>query len=255
MHAALRPRACGAQARTLWAVVSGGDPQDVIAPALTDNLGLAALYRLLLDHVRCLKCCAAHARCVTRQAEGRADHCGQASTGRISHLNRWCFFLMNVSSAVFYARAAIIDKQDATNFNLQSISCMVSTLRMRLPAQAHKPIAASLRLFADAENFPILVHCVHGKDRTGLIAMLLLGLLDVDEQAGPPIFSLCPSRQPCVAYPTRTVALCLETNVEVCQAQGRLVAISCLPLCMAHASRICLWFATDGWQSHMPFCV
>lgn len=40
------------QARTLLAVVTGGDPQDVIAPALTDNLGLAALYRLLLDHVR-----------------------------------------------------------------------------------------------------------------------------------------------------------------------------------------------------------
>lgn len=37
----------------------------------------------------------------------------------------------------------------------------------------------------DAENFPILVHCVHGKDRTGLIAMLLLGLLDVDKQARP----------------------------------------------------------------------
>ena len=34
-------------------MVSGGDPQDVIAPALTDNLGLSALYRLLLDHVRC----------------------------------------------------------------------------------------------------------------------------------------------------------------------------------------------------------
>ena len=40
------------QARTLLAVVTGGDPQDVIAPALTDNLGLGALYRLLLDHVR-----------------------------------------------------------------------------------------------------------------------------------------------------------------------------------------------------------
>ena len=53
------------------------------------------------------------------------------------------------------------------------------------PAQAHKPIAASLRLFADAENFPILMHCVHGKDRTGLIAMLLLGLLDVEKQARP----------------------------------------------------------------------
>ena len=67
-HAAFQDRACGMQARTLWAVVSGGDPQDVIAPALTDNLGLAALYRLLLDHVRCFECCAAHARRVIGQS-------------------------------------------------------------------------------------------------------------------------------------------------------------------------------------------
>lgn len=70
-----------------------------------------------------------------------------------------------------------------------------------LPAQAHKPIAASLRLFADAENFPILVHCVHGKDRTGLIAMLLLGLLDVDKQARPPIPRSLPF-QAVMCYPS-----------------------------------------------------
>jgi UDP-N-acetyl-D-mannosaminuronic acid transferase (WecB/TagA/CpsF family) len=40
------------QARTLLAVLTGGDPQAVIAPALTERLGLTALYRLLLDHVR-----------------------------------------------------------------------------------------------------------------------------------------------------------------------------------------------------------
>ena len=86
-----------------------------------------------------------------------------------------------------------------------------------LPAQAHRPIAASLRLFADAENFPILVHCVHGKDRTGLIAMLLLGLLDVDKQACSPDPLLCPSRHFRVANATGTVKLCLETTDEVCQ--------------------------------------
>lgn len=45
------------------------------------------------------------------------------------------------------------------------------------------PIARALRLFADSANFPILVHCVIGKDRTGLVVMLLLLLCGVDEQA------------------------------------------------------------------------
>ena len=45
------------------------------------------------------------------------------------------------------------------------------------------PIARALRLFADSANFPILVHCVIGKDRTGLVMMLLLLLCGVDEQA------------------------------------------------------------------------
>lgn len=45
------------------------------------------------------------------------------------------------------------------------------------------PIARALRLFADSANFPILVHCVIGKDRTGLVIMLLLLLCGVNEQA------------------------------------------------------------------------
>lgn len=44
-----------------------------------------------------------------------------------------------------------------------------------------RPIARALRVFADEENLPCVVHCVHGKDRTGLIVALLLRLLGVDE--------------------------------------------------------------------------
>lgn len=35
-------------------------------------------------------------------------------------------------------------------------------------------------VLAREENWPVLVHCTQGKDRTGLIVMLLLFLLDVD---------------------------------------------------------------------------
>ena len=40
-------------------------------------------------------------------------------------------------------------------------------------------MALALRPFVEIENYPILVHCIHGKDRTGLIIMLLLMLCDV----------------------------------------------------------------------------
>ncbi|MAU11438.1 MAG: hypothetical protein CL607_16570 [Anaerolineaceae bacterium] len=35
---------------------------------------------------------------------------------------------------------------------------------------------------ADAENYPVLIHCTAGKDRTGVTVVLLLRLLDVPEQ-------------------------------------------------------------------------
>ena len=47
--------------------------------------------------------------------------------------------------------------------------------------QSMRPIARALRVFAQQENLPCIIHCIHGKDRTGLIVALLLLLLGVDE--------------------------------------------------------------------------
>jgi hypothetical protein len=41
-------------------------------------------------------------------------------------------------------------------------------------------IAKAMRVFTEANNLPVLVHCIHGKDRTGLIVMLLLMLCKID---------------------------------------------------------------------------
>jgi protein-tyrosine phosphatase len=38
-------------------------------------------------------------------------------------------------------------------------------------------------VLADKQSWPVLVHCTQGKDRTGLIVMLLLFLLGVDQAA------------------------------------------------------------------------
>lgn len=41
-------------------------------------------------------------------------------------------------------------------------------------------LARAMRVFASEDNYPILVHCIHGKDRTGIVIALLLMLCDVD---------------------------------------------------------------------------
>ncbi|MEC7900192.1 MAG: tyrosine-protein phosphatase, partial [Actinomycetota bacterium] len=40
------------------------------------------------------------------------------------------------------------------------------------------PVFESL---TNPDNFPLLFHCVAGKDRTGIVSAFLLGILDVDE--------------------------------------------------------------------------
>ena len=41
--------------------------------------------------------------------------------------------------------------------------------------------AKAVKVFADPENYPIIFHCSLGRDRTGTLAMVLEGLLGVDE--------------------------------------------------------------------------
>ncbi|MBQ7913660.1 MAG: tyrosine-protein phosphatase [Clostridia bacterium] len=43
----------------------------------------------------------------------------------------------------------------------------------------HENLANAVRVFANESNYPVLFHCSVGRDRTGMISMLLLGLLGV----------------------------------------------------------------------------
>ena len=46
-----------------------------------------------------------------------------------------------------------------------------------------KPVVADiLRLLLKEENVPVLIHCAHGKDRTGVIIAIILGCLEVDDE-------------------------------------------------------------------------
>ena len=130
---------------------------------------------------------------------------------------------------MLHAHTAALDKHDAAHPMIHTVWRPPCT--PLLPAQAHKPIAASLRLFADADNFPILVHCVHGKDRTGLIAMLLLGLLDVDSQVRPPILLSHLFRQSRAAHPMSEILGGLPSSNKA----GNIYR---LPHCMAGSPRL-----------------
>ena len=44
-------------------------------------------------------------------------------------------------------------------------------------------VLACFKVLAEAENYPILVHCTQGKDRTGLIVLMVLFLLEVPVEA------------------------------------------------------------------------
>ena len=49
------------------------------------------------------------------------------------------------------------------------------------PSRGKGPFARIFRIFADGANYPILLHCSGGRDRTGTLAFLLNGLLGVSE--------------------------------------------------------------------------
>ena len=46
-------------------------------------------------------------------------------------------------------------------------------------------IAIALRILLTDENYPCVIHCTHGKDRTGVIIMLMLLLCSVPTEVQP----------------------------------------------------------------------
>ncbi len=43
----------------------------------------------------------------------------------------------------------------------------------------YENLAAAMRIFANADNYPVYIHCSIGRDRTSMVAMLLLGVCGV----------------------------------------------------------------------------
>lgn len=58
-----------------------------------------------------------------------------------------------------------------------------------------KPVVADImRLLLEDDNVPVLIHCAHGKDRTGVIVALILGCLEVEDEVIAQDYSLSEVR-------------------------------------------------------------
>ncbi|KAJ3191635.1 hypothetical protein HK101_007533 [Irineochytrium annulatum] len=56
-------------------------------------------------------------------------------------------------------------------------------LNKTLLTKSEKEIKKVLDVLLEPTSYPVFIHCTAGKDRTGLIIMLLLGILEVDESS------------------------------------------------------------------------
>ncbi len=71
----------------------------------------------------------------------------------------------------------------ATCLYMQQIKTANAQQHLHIPAQSKPYIRHAFTILADEGNLPAVVHCTHGKDRTGLLVALLLLMLGVDEAA------------------------------------------------------------------------
>lgn len=98
---------------------------------------------------------------------------------RIFQLMPWRVRLQALGKACTGKGAASVMAPAVANPILLGYKALYKTLL----EDSKRGMALALRPFVDIENYPILVHCIHGKDRTGLIIMLLLMLCDVPSEA------------------------------------------------------------------------
>lgn len=86
-------------------------------------------------------------------------------------------------------------RRDATAWSNGEIIPLDELYLLMLNRFGHRFVAV-LDLIAAADNQPVVFHCAAGKDRTGLVAMLLLGLLGVDPDIIATDYALTDDRMP-----------------------------------------------------------
>ncbi|RDD44806.1 hypothetical protein TrispH2_002855 [Trichoplax sp. H2] len=98
------------------------------------------------------------------------------------------FFRVSIGLRLFSLLLLLIDKLFHTNFFMKTFAFFLfndrGLLNQYIDMVEHcKPaIAACMKLINRQELYPMLIHCAHGKDRTGIIVALLLACCGVDDE-------------------------------------------------------------------------
>lgn len=101
------------------------------------------------------------------------------------------------SLGVTVAHIPIVDetRQPPAGWNNEVPVAMDALYLLMLDRFGHR-FAEVLRLVADEDAQPVVFHCAAGKDRTGLVAMLVLGLLGVAPDVIGADYALTDGRMP-----------------------------------------------------------
>ncbi|MEV6925287.1 tyrosine-protein phosphatase [Dactylosporangium sp. NPDC051485] len=71
--------------------------------------------------------------------------------------------------------------EEATDHDEPSDARWLANRYLDLAEHGHAAIAGAVEVIADADNAPVVVHCVAGKDRTGVVSALTLAVLGVPD--------------------------------------------------------------------------
>jgi hypothetical protein len=89
----------------------------------------------------------------------------------------WVGFLTGANDFIFILLTQFLELKSYSNLRVTSHLLQIMLTRSR------EAVASVLRLLAQEDYaLPALIHCQHGKDRTGLVVMLLYLLCGVEKQ-------------------------------------------------------------------------
>lgn len=97
------------------------------------------------------------------------------------------FNKVNIIIRAFSLSLLVVDEFFGSHLFVRLFSYLVSNKQtlsdqyMSIVEHTKQEVANTLRLLLDKGNVPVLIHCAHGKDRTGVIVALILGCLEVDD--------------------------------------------------------------------------
>jgi protein-tyrosine phosphatase len=99
--------------------------------------------------------------------------------------------------------------EEATDHDEPSDARWLANRYLDLAEHGHAAITAAVEVIADSGNAPVVVHCVAGKDRTGVVSAVTLGALGVPDEVIAEDYALTS------AATERTLAYLRGLNPEI----------------------------------------